>query len=122
MGYVLYNDVLKAVSEHCDRSVPLAGFVREISFIPELATVGAALRQILARTEHIAMATDEHGGISGLVTLEDLTETILGVEIVDESDQIVDMRQAAMRLRDRRLERLRARRQLHVGDEEEGGS
>ena len=38
------------------------------------------------------MAIDEHGGVSGLVTLEDLIETILGVEIVDESDSVPDLR------------------------------
>jgi CBS domain containing-hemolysin-like protein len=61
------------------------------------------------------MVTDEHGGVAGLVTLEDLTETILGVEIVDESDRHADMREAALRLREERLERLRRKRQLTLG-------
>lgn len=64
------------------------------------------------------MVTDEHGGIAGLVTLEDLTETILGTEIIDESDRVTDMRQAATRLRDERLERLRRLRQLELGGDE----
>lgn len=110
VGYVLQRDMLLALARGGDRSQPLERFRREISFIPELATVGAALRQILERSESIAMAADEHGGVSGLVTLEDLTETLLGVEIVDESDRVPDMRQAAARVRDRRLERLRRRR------------
>ena len=45
--------------------------------------------------------------MAGLVTIEDITETILGAEIVDESDHVVDMRDAAMRLREVRLERIR---------------
>ena len=52
------------------------------------------------------------GGVAGLVTLEDLTETMLGTEIVDEFDRTVDLRQKALELRDRRLERLRQRRVL----------
>jgi CBS domain containing-hemolysin-like protein len=112
VGYVLLREVLSAVAENGDRSRPLEAFRREITFIPELATVGAALKQILERREPIAVVTDEHGSISGLVTLEDLTETILGVEIVDESDRVPDLRAAAARLRDRRLARLIEERHL----------
>ena len=121
VGYVLQRDVLRAVAEHCDRELPLSRFIRPISYTPELARVGAAMRQILDKREPIAMATDEHGGVAGLVTLEDLTETMLGVEIVDESDQIADLRAAAMRLRDGRLERLKRLRQMSLGhsDDEE---
>jgi len=112
VGYALLNEVLHAVARGSDRQQPLSAFARPISIIPELATVESALRQLIDRHEHIAIVTDEHGGVSGLVTLEDLTETILGVEIVDESDRVVDMRQAAVSLRDKRLERLRRERQL----------
>jgi CBS domain containing-hemolysin-like protein len=115
VGYVLQRDVLGAVAEHCDRQLPLSRFMRPISYIPELARVGAAMRQILDKREPIAMATDEHGGVAGLVTLEDLTETLLGVEIVDESDQTADLRAAAAQLRDERLERLKRLRQLNLG-------
>ena len=107
VGYVLQRDVWQAVARNGRRSRALSEFMRPISFIPELATVGAALQQMLARRESLAIATDEYGGVAGLVTLEDITETILGVEIVDESDRVVDMRDTAMRLREVRLERTR---------------
>jgi CBS domain containing-hemolysin-like protein len=120
VGYVLQREILRAAAQDCDRERPLSDFVRPIIFIPELASIGSALRQILERREPAAMVTDEHGGIAGMVTLEDLTETLLGVEIVDESDRVVDMRQAAVKLRDERLERLAARRRLNPGEEPTG--
>ena len=116
VGYVLQRDMLREVARGGRLDRPVREFMRPIQFIPELASVESALRQILERREPIAMVTDEHSGIAGLVTLEDLTETILGTEIVDESDRITDMRQAAARLRDERLERLRRLRQLKLGD------
>ena len=111
VGYILQREVAKAVATGCDRTARLEGFMRAIWFIPELTSVGAALKQFLERREPIAMVTDEHGGLAGLVTLEDLTETVLGAEIVDELDTVVDLRSKALELRDRRLERLRRKRE-----------
>ena len=113
IGYVLQREALKAKVSGSDTSLSLERLMRPIPFIPEVAKVGSAMRQILERHEPIAIAFDEHGGVSGLVTLEDLTETVLGVEIVDESDRIVDQRQAASALRDQRMERMLRRRQTH---------
>ncbi|MGB5174267.1 MAG: CNNM domain-containing protein [Thermoanaerobaculia bacterium] len=112
VGYVLQREVLKRTADGCHKDITLESLMRPISFIPEVATVASAMRQILERREPIAMAIDEHGGVSGLVTLEDLTETVLGVEIIDESDRIVDQRQAAAALRDQRMERMQRRRKL----------
>ena len=123
VGYVLQRQVLKAVADGADQDSPLAELMRPIPFIPEMATVGGALRQILERREPIAVAIDEHGGVSGLVTLEDLTETILGVEIIDESDRVADQRQAAAALRDQRMERIiRRQKKSQSADEHSGES
>lgn len=110
VGYVLQREILKRAADGCHQDTTLESLMRPISFIPEVATVASAMRQIIERREPIAMAIDEHGGVSGLVTLEDLTETVLGVEIIDESDRIVDQRQAAAALRDQRMERMQRRR------------
>ena len=85
---------------------------RAIWFIPELASIDSALKQFLEKGEHIAIALDEHGGVSGLVSFEDIVETIFGVDIVDESDRVADLRKVAATLRDRRRERMRALGQL----------
>lgn len=106
VGYVLQREVLKAVAESGDLTQPLSRYLRPMDFVPEFVSVGRVLRRFLERREPLAAVTDEHGGVSGLVTLEDITETILGVEIVDESDRVVDLRQAAAALRDQRLARL----------------
>jgi len=91
---------------------PLDTFRRPVFFLPGFIRAGAALRQLLDRREALAVVVDEHGAIEGVITLEDLTETLIGAEIVDESDRVVDLRQAALEYRDRRLARLRERRAL----------
>ena len=66
----------------------LASFVRPAMFIPATATLGAALTQMQSERVHVAFVLDEHGGIEGLLTLEDLLEEIVG-EINDEYDEEV---------------------------------
>lgn len=115
VGYVLLQEVTKALADGSGRDASLETFVRDVWFIPELSTVGEALRQFLGRQSPIAMVTDEHGSLAGLVTLEDVTETFLGAEIVDESDRIVDLREKAMLLRERRMARMLRKRELLAG-------
>ena len=67
-----------------------------IQSVPERMTVAAVLDLLIKRKEHLALAVDEYGIVTGLVTLEDAVETLLGVEIVDELDHVTDMRQYAL--------------------------
>ncbi|MFC1706357.1 CNNM domain-containing protein [Planctomycetota bacterium] len=105
-GYVLLREPLRAAAGGAAREEGLATYRREAWFVPKSASLGDALREFLKRREHMAIVVDEFGGFSGLVTLEDLIETILGVEILDESDRVADLRVAALELRDQRLKRL----------------
>ncbi len=109
IGYCVQREALLAAARGSNPATPLSEFKRDVTFIPESATLARALRHFLEQGEHLAMAVDEFGGVSGLVTLEDLVETILGVEIVDESDRVADLRHLATELRDRRLARRQAR-------------
>ncbi len=67
-----------------------------LHIIPENISVAAALDQLIKRKEHIFLVVDEYGITTGIVTLEDVVETILGVEIVDELDSVEDLRKLAI--------------------------
>jgi len=83
IGVVLQKDLSRIVRQ--GRSVELAEFVRPALFIPTGVKLNDALRTLRRSSEHMAMVVDEHGGVEGLVTLEDLLEEIVG-EIRDEHD------------------------------------
>ncbi|NLX07201.1 MAG: DUF21 domain-containing protein [Phycisphaerae bacterium] len=70
---------------------------RPLPVMPEQATVADALETFIRDKHHIALVVDEYGGMSGIVTLEDLFETLVGEEIVDESDAVADMQELARR-------------------------
>ena len=105
IGYVLVPDVLRGEAAE-PTGKTLRDYLRPISDFEVNTTVGDALRELLPRGEHIAIVRDGFGGLAGIVTLEDLIETLLGAEILDESDEVADLRALAIELRDRRLDRL----------------
>ncbi len=96
-GYVTRYDLQRAPGDRTLREL-----VRPLSAIPEQATVAEALDLALPRGEQIMTVVNEYGGTEGVVTLEDLVETMLGMEIVDETDAAVDMQKVALRLAERR--------------------
>ena len=95
-GFVLKEDVLiSAAQQQSDRK--LEALKREILFVPESISLIILLERFLRDRQHIAIVLDEHGGTDGLVTLEDLIETLMGTEIMDETDDVEDMRLLARR-------------------------
>ena len=106
-GLIHRYKILEAYS-HDLFDIPLKDYMQAIHFIPDNISVAAVLDQFIKRKEHIFMAVDSYGVLTGLVTLEDAVETLLGVEIVDEFDSVADMRKYA-------LEQWQARKQKQVG-------
>lgn len=102
VGYVMSRDVLFAALKG-KNSKKLRNLARDINFIPENAELDVALDTFLKKRQHIYLVVDEWGGIEGLLTMEDVLETILGVEIVDEADRFVDLRELAKQRRDSRI-------------------
>ena len=84
VGFVHVRDVLKEL-ERDNRMVTLEQIAREAVFASQEKTVSSLMREMKERKTHIAIVVDEHGGVEGLVTLEDLLEEIVG-EIEDETD------------------------------------
>ncbi len=82
--------------------------------VPEQASVADVLERFLHRSTHMFQVVDEYGGTAGVITLEDAMETLLGVEIVDETDKVADMQALARRLHQRQ-ERQQQRYDTHRG-------
>lgn len=93
-GYVFRQTVFEKLAE--DKvGMKLSDLKRNILFVPDSKPLFAVWEQLLAQKEHIAAVVDEYGGFDGIVTMEDIIETLLGFEIVDEKDTITDMQQFA---------------------------
>jgi len=100
-GFVLKDDLVLAQARN-NTSNTLSTYRRELSALPDTTSLSDAFEEILHRRAHIMMIVDEYGGIEGIITMEDILETLLGLEILDESDKTADMQQHARRLWKRR--------------------
>ena len=104
-GFVLRSDLLLAQANgRFDES--LKSFKREIPILPKSLTLARAFNDVLRVRAHIMLVVDEFGSPVGILTLEDIIETLLGLEIVDEGDETVDTREQARRLWRRRARSL----------------
>jgi CBS domain containing-hemolysin-like protein len=93
-GYVLRQAVFeKLVNEEHD--LKLKDIKREIVFVQNTIVLFDLWEKLLEKKEHIAIIVDDYGGVDGIVTLEDIIETLLGLEITDEKDTVVDMQKFA---------------------------
>lgn len=100
-GYVIRQTVFEKLAED-QHELKLKDIKRDIVIVPNSIVLYALWGKLLEKKEHIALIVDEYGGLDGIVTMEDIIETLLGLEIIDEKDTITDMQKYA---RDRWKER-----------------
>lgn len=94
VGLARRRDLLKAKANDQD-SEPVEKLMQEIQFVPETATVANALQVFLKSHQQLLVVVDEFGSTSGVVTMEDVMEQLLGREIFEKDDIAVDMRELA---------------------------
>jgi len=87
--------ILEALSQDQHTKL-IRELILPINTVSERMTVSQSLDFFVKQKDHLALVADEYGVVTGLVTLEDAVETLLGVEIVDEFDNIEDMRKYAL--------------------------
>lgn len=104
-GFVLRSDLLLAQARGNNRQ-PLENYRREMPSIPETITLARAFNSLQTERAHMVLVVDEYGDMQGILTLEDIIETLLGLEIVDETDDSVDMRELARRKWRRRARKM----------------
>lgn len=102
VGYVMTHDINSAQIQS-EPGTRLASITKPIMFVREEENCLVLLTTFLKKRLHIAIIGDEYGGVSGLVTLEDLIETVLGTEIVDENDSVVDLQKMARKRMQKRF-------------------
>jgi CBS domain containing-hemolysin-like protein len=102
VGYVLRNDIL--VSEKVKPHKTLKKLKKQILAIPETVKLLALFDLLMKKNMQLALVVDEYGSTLGLITIEDIIESLLGLEIVDSKDPAVDMQHLARRKWQQRMQ------------------
>jgi len=104
-GFILKDDLLEEiVEEHGDKQ--LSDIKREITTIDAQKPIPELFETFIKQRTHIAAVVDEFGNTIGVVTMEDIIETLLGLEIMDESDTVADMQMQARKNWEKRAKRM----------------
>lgn len=115
IGIVLRKDVLLHAVEGREHQ-QLKLITRPVHFVPETARLNTVLLDFFERRQHLFCVVDEYGGFTGVISLEDIIEEIMGMEIIDESDHDKTMRDQA---RDQSRKYMTAR--MRMGSKEKQG-
>lgn len=90
----MLKDVLQLAADG-DKDTTLAEFKIPTHFVPETAPLNRILIDFFDRSIHLFVVVDEYGTMTGVISLEDVIEEIMGREIIDETDDTQDMRELA---------------------------
>lgn len=104
-GFVLKDDILEEIVEERGAK-PLRDIRRDIFVVDAKKPIPELFEIFIKQRGHIALVVDEFGNTIGVITMEDIIETLLGQEIMDESDAIEDMQLAARKNWERRAKRM----------------
>jgi len=96
-GFILRTDLLLAQARG-NVNEPLATYLREMPTLLDMMSLSHAMKELLTSRNHMALVVNEYGTVRGIITLEDILETLIGKEIVDEGDKDIDMQKLAKRL------------------------
>ena len=105
IGYVLRSDILLGQTRG-NGATAIKDYIRQMPTILMSMSLAQAFDEFNHHKSHIILVVDEYGSVLGILTLEDLMETILGIEIVDEGDKDEDMQQLARRLWRKRAKKM----------------
>ncbi|MGY8914865.1 MAG: CNNM domain-containing protein [Flavobacteriales bacterium] len=103
-GFVLKDEVLEAIINE-EGDTPLSEIKRDILVVERNKPIPDLFEQFISKRAHIALVVDEYGSVSGLVTMEDVIETLLGLEIMDESDDTENLQHLARKNWQKRAKR-----------------
>ena len=95
-GIIMRKDVLLAAAEQKPNQ-PLKALRRNVHFVPESMPLNRVLIDFFEKRQHLFVVVDEYGSVTGIISMEDVLEEIVGEEIIDESDRTRDMRELARR-------------------------
>lgn len=94
LGYMHKHDLLEKLADD-QHQMLVSDIVRDMLIVEENMPIPTLFQRLMEKREHIALAVDRYGGMTGVVTIEDVLETLLGIEIVDEFDSSHDMQEYA---------------------------
>lgn len=104
-GYVFRSDLFLAQARGNGESL-LVNYRRDLPALLPTMQLSHVLNEMLIQRVHLMQVVNEYGGVEGIITIEDVMETMLGFEIVDEKDQTVDMQKEAKKLWKRRANKI----------------
>ena len=113
-GYVFLQDILEKITEDKSKNESLTSFKRNILTYPNTVNLFALFNHLIQKKEHIAIIVDEYGGLDGIVTMEDIIETLIGIEIIDEKDQVVDLQKYAKEKWKKKVDNQKRKKSLSI--------